>query len=73
MLNYIVILPSTTFPSSSKSDIVRHLQAIIRSQANTNNEVNEGNKTKPTPSEVNKKSKESWKARRTRRASSKKK
>ena len=65
-LNMITMIPSTGSPSSSESDVVVPIKVITRAQAKANEE-----KTEATPSEKSKKSKrESWKARRERRAAS---
>ena len=77
-LNYIEQIPSTGTPSSFESDVVVPLKAITRAQAQAIAEKGKGKleeETGPeaTPSEHTKKSKETWKQRRARRAASKKK
>ena len=76
-LNYIERIPSTKTPSSSESDIVVPLQAITKAQEwvtadKGQRKVDEEIETEAAPSENTKKSKETWKERRARRAASKK-
>ena len=76
-LHYIEKIPSTGTPSSSESDMVVPLQAITRAQARATTDkgkrkVDEEIETEAAPSENTKKSKETWKQRRARRAASKK-
>lgn len=71
-INLIEILPSTSSPSSSESDVVVPLKAITRAQARAKDESKREDEAEPTPSESRKKSKESWKARRAKRAASRK-
>ena len=77
-LNYVTTLPSTSTPSSSESDRVVPLQAITRAQAQAiaekgKRKIQEETEPEATPSEHTRKSKETWKQRRARRAASKKK
>ena len=76
-LNYIEQIPSTCMPSSSESDMVVPLKAITRAQAQAivekgKRKIEEGIETEATPRENTKKSKETWKQRRARRAAKKK-
>ena len=71
-LNYIEVLPSSNTPSSSETDVVVPVKVITRAQAKAQNDVRR-NETEPTPSEGTKKTKETWKARRARRAASRRK
>ena len=72
-LNIIKVWPSAGSPSSSKIDVVAPVHVVTRARARELEEENKGRSDETTPSESTKKPKESWKARRTRRAASRKK
>ena len=57
----------------SETDVVAPVQVVTRAWARELKEENKDKCDETTPSESTKKPKESWKARRTRRAASKKK
>ena len=66
------VLPSSNPVSSSDFGEVVPLKAITRAQAEAKNNARKEDETDQTLSEKSKKTKESWKAKRTRRVASKK-
>ena len=71
-LSYVEALPSSNPTSSLDLGEAIPLKAITRTQARAKKDELKENEIEKTPSETSKKTKETWKARRARRAASKK-
>ena len=70
-LNYVEVMPITSSPGLSKIEVVVPIQVITRAQAKEKIKEQKENETGHTPSITSTKTRETWKARKARRAASK--